>query len=240
MIDIDAEHFAIGHDLATGHKNGPDMRRIGPRKQIIKRIDRHQRIAIQPVQVKHNQIRRLARFQGSVADNAIGITPRRDRFAEIIGARNDLVISPAAMKKMAEAQFAQGIIILVERGSVDSGCDMSATLESFGYRSNSGAKVQIGTGVGDDGGARARNQVEFIGARVNAMRQRQPRRKQADVFQKRQNARRAPEVGVGALVFCLEKVHMHSSAVARRGFCNTAQQRIRAPLNTGQPILNCK
>ena len=59
-VQIKTQQLAILHHLPPRHKELGDMRLIGAREEKIEGIERHDRIAVKPIKIKHENVRRLA------------------------------------------------------------------------------------------------------------------------------------------------------------------------------------
>ena len=122
------------------------------------------------------------------------------------------VEAPAAVQEMAEPHFAQNIVVLVERRSVDAERDAAAAPDRLADRRDAGAQMQVGARIGGDDGAGARDDVEFVRARIDAMGERQALGQQAELVEMRQQAVGIGGVGEGALIDRLQQMHVDAPA----------------------------
>ena len=91
--------------------------------------------------------------------------------------------------------------------------------------------------IGDDARAGGRDHLELVRTGVDAMRQRQPLREEADVAQPAHHVRKML-IGPGALIHGLQQMHVDAAAGSLRIFRHCLQQRLRAPLHAGGPELH--
>ena len=131
---------------------------------------------------------------------------------------------------MPEPHLAQDVVVLVEGGGVDAERDAAAAPQRLADRRDPRAQMEVGAGVGRDDRAGAGDRVEFVGARVDAMRQRQPRREQAEHFEARDDALGIGGVREGALIAGLQQVHVNAPAGALEASAIARKQFVRAPL----------
>ena len=84
----------------------------------------------------------------------------------------------------------------------------------------------IGTEIGDDARAGGRDHLDFVGAGVDAMRQRQPLRQEADVAEVADDTVRKMLVRPGALIDGLQQMHVDAAAGLRGVLRDRLQQRL--------------
>ncbi len=156
------------------------MRRAGARENEIDRLDGHDPIAIESVEVEHENVGRRADAQRSVARRAVGESAVGDDLRQPLAALDDAVEAPAAMQEMTEPHFPHDVVVLVEGRRVDAQRDAAAAPDRFGDRRDAASQVKIRARVGGDDRARGRDGVELFGAAIDAMGQRQPRRQQPE------------------------------------------------------------
>ena len=114
----------------------------------------------------HGRARRLA---------AIG-----DRKRKEFGTAPGSPEAEPAVHHLHQQHLAQDVIILVQRQPVDADRDGAAALVCGRDRRETGAQVQIGAEISDDTRAGRCDHLDFVRPGVDAMRQRQPLRQEAD------------------------------------------------------------
>ena len=133
-IKVSAEQFAVSYDDFAGDHEMRDMTLIRTSENQIDRLDRHDRVAIEPIEVEHKKVGGFAGFDFAAARRAIRPSSIGDDRSEIRRTLDHLVEAPAAMQEMAEPHFAQSVVILVQRGTVDAASDAHAFLDRFADR----------------------------------------------------------------------------------------------------------
>ena len=108
------------------------MRRRRAGEDEIDRLDRHDRVAIERVEVEDQNVGRRADADRSVARRAIGEPAIRDRAREPFAARHDFVEAPSAVQEMTKPQFAQDVVVLVEGRGVDAESDATSAPDRIG------------------------------------------------------------------------------------------------------------
>ena len=86
--------------------------------------------------------------------------------------------------------------------------------------------MHVGTEIGDDARAGRRDHFDLVGPGMDAVRQRQPLREEADVAEIANDAIREMLIGPGALVDGLQQMHMDAPAGQRGIFGDRLQQRL--------------
>ena len=77
-------------------------------------------------------------------------------------------------------------------------------------------KVHVGAEIGDDARTQLGDHVEFVGPGMDAMRQRQPLRQEADIAEIADHPLREIRIRPGPLIDGLQQVHVNTAA-GRRG-----------------------
>ena len=142
------------------------------------------------------------------------------------------------MQRVGEPHLAQRVLVLVEGEPVEAHGDAATALDEFGNRRDAGTDDQVRTGVDDDGRAAFGEQLHFVRAQIDAMRERHSFVQQPDLVKIMHDTLRECTVGPGALVLRLQQMHVHPPARPRRGFANKPQHRVGTPLYASRPVLH--
>ena len=78
------------------------------------------------------------------------------------------------MGELHQAHLADHVVVLVEREAVDADRDGAAACVRGGDGGEAGMQMQVGGEIGDDPRAGGGDDLELVGAGVDAMGQRQP------------------------------------------------------------------
>ena len=130
------------------------------------------------------------------------------------------------MRELDEPHLAHGVVVLVERETIDADGDRATAAARVGDRREARAEMQVGREVGDDARAGRGDDVELVGPGVNAVGKRQPLRQEADVVQISDDAAGKSLVGPVALVDRLEQMHVHAAAGDGRSLGDRLEQRL--------------
>ncbi len=168
----------------------------------------------------------------------VAFRPLATARAKKFGARPGALEAEAAVDHLHQPHLAQHVVVLVERQPIDADRDGAAALVRGGDRREAGAQMQVGTEIGDDARAGGGDHLDLVGPGVDAMRQRQPLRQEADVAEIANDAFREMLVGPGALIDGLQQMHVDAPAGQRRILGDRLQQRLRAPLHAGRAKLH--
>ena len=130
------------------------------------------------------------------------------------------------MHHLHQPHLAQHVVVLVERQPVDADRDGAAAFVRGGDRREAGAQMQIGGEIGDDARAGGGDHLDLVGAGMDAMRQRQPLRQEADVAEVADDTVRKMLVRPGALIDGLQQMHVDAAAGLRGILRDRLQQRL--------------
>ncbi|MEY9237066.1 hypothetical protein ABIF78_009389 [Bradyrhizobium japonicum] len=136
------------------------------------------------------------------------------------------------MGHLHQPHLAQDVVVLVQRQPVDADRDGAATFACGGDRGEPRAQMHVRAEIGDDARAGGCDHLQLIGTSVDAVRQRQPLREEADIAQPTHHVRKVL-VGPGALIDGLQQMHVNAAARLRRVLRHRLQQRLRTPLHAG-------
>ena len=148
-----------------------------------------------------------------------------DREREEFGSGPGALEAETAVHHLHQPHLAQHVVVLVERQPVDADRDGAAALVRGGDRREAGAQMQIGGEIGDDARAGGRNHLDLVRAGMDAMRQRQPLRQEADVTEVADDTVRKMPVRPGALIDGLQQMHVDAAAGLRGVLRDRLQQR---------------
>ena len=119
------------------------MRRARASEDEVDRLDGQDRVAVERVEIEHENVGRLADAERARPRRAIGEAAVGDDRLKPTPAFDPAFEAPAAMEEMAEPHFAQNVVVLVECGRVDAERDAAAAPHRFGNRRDAAAQVQI-------------------------------------------------------------------------------------------------
>ena len=111
----------------------------------------------------------------------VALRPLRDGEAEEFRRCPGSLEAEAAVDHLHQPHLAQHVVVLVQRQPVDADRDGAAASVRGGDRREAGAQMHVGAEIGDDARAGRRDHLDLVGPGVDAMRQRQPLRQEADV-----------------------------------------------------------
>ena len=121
-VEIDARTSLPSRTISlAGDEQLRDMRRVGAGEDEIDRLDRHNRVAVERVEVEHENVGRLRRLEARRRPARHWRSGRwRHVRVEPVAPRDDGLESPAAVQEMAEPHLAHDVVVLVERRGVDA------------------------------------------------------------------------------------------------------------------------
>ena len=185
-LRIDAGDRAVLHDGAAADDQFADMTR-GRAASAPVAACRYRRAAGRRRCARQSSSRRSAGAPGRIAPSSLHVRHRERPLAKaarsVCSRLTATLKAVADMQKMPQPQFAQCIIVVVERAAVDAERDAATGFDHARDRRDAGAQMQVRAGVDRDGDAALGQQFEFVRPRPDAMRKRQPRRQQTKVIE---------------------------------------------------------
>lgn len=142
------------------------------------------------------------------------------------------------MERPQQAQFAQGVVVLVEGLAVEAERDPAAAAHHLGDRRDPGAEREVGRGVDGDDAAGLGDHLQFVRPGMDAMGEGQPRREQPDLAPAPHEAAGIGPVGPVALVPGLEEMRRDPAPGAGGGLGDRLPERVRAPLRPVRGVLH--
>ena len=155
----------------------------------------------------------------------VALRPLAMASAEEFGSGPGALEAETAVHHLHQPHLAQHVVVLVERQPIDADRDGAAALVRGGDRREAGAQMHIGREIGDDARAGGRDHLDLVGAGVDAMRQRQPLRQEADVMEIADDTVGKMLVRPGALIDRLQQMHVDAAAGLRGVLRDRLQQR---------------
>ena len=196
----------------------------GAREQQIARIEiGAQPLGIDRVPVEHQDVGRLAGRERAavvlVGDREAPVLERHSQHRRAVDIGRE---RGALVQQVGEPHLAQRVVVLVERRAVEAERHAAAALDHLLERRDAGAQMQVRAGVDRDGRAALGDQLQFVGPRPGAMRERQPRAEEADAVEEFHDAAGIIGVGPGALGAGFQQMHVDAAA-------GRARRRARSP-----------
>ena len=96
------------------------MGRVRAREDKIDRLDGHDGVAVERVEIEHENIGRRPDAERAGAGRAVGEPPIGDDRGEPCSPLDHAVEAPAAMEEMSEPHLAHDVVVLVEGRGVDA------------------------------------------------------------------------------------------------------------------------
>ena len=211
------------------------------REDQIDRLNGHDGVAVERVEVEHQNVGWRADIERAGARRAVSEPPVGDDAPASHAPRSMTASKPQPPCRKCPSRISR---MISSSSSKAEESTPSATrqprLSASGDRRDAALEMQIRARVGRDDRPRSRDRVKLRGPRVNAVGEGQARREQPKRIQTLGDAFRVGAVGKGPLIPCLEQMHVHAPAGPPRRLGDRGEKRIGAPLRAVRPELDRK
>ncbi len=129
-FEVDEDRPAVADDLPARDKEMRHMRSCPPGEDEVDRLHGHDRVAIERIEIEHENVGGRADPERSVAGRAVGESSIGYGAGEPLAPLDHAVEAPAAVQEMPEPHLAQNVVVLVEGRGVDADRDPTAALAS--------------------------------------------------------------------------------------------------------------